>query len=404
MRVDTWEHLQTVLLDRREKLLSKRGPGLRVLTQTVASPTLADQLRRFLEQFPAAKWHSYEPLTRDAVWAGAKLAYGEELVPLHHLEHADVIVSLDADFLARGPGRLNYARGFSSRREVGDAAPSNSMNRLYVIEPTLSLTGASADHRLAVAARDVAQIAQAIAAELKVGELEAHKLPDGLAKHAGWIAALARDLAGHRAKSLVIAGETQPPEVHALVHLINDALGNAGKTVEFIARVDAAPADQVGSLRELVRDMNAGSVETLIILGGNPVYDVPADLEFAKALTSEKVKLRIHLGLYHDETAQLCHWHVPEAHCLETWSDIQAFDGTISIQQPLIAPLYKGKSAHELLAVFLGEPDQSGLEIIRDHWRRRKLPGDFEIGLANGARGRADRRHREQAKGGLTQG
>ena len=381
-RVDTWEHLQTVLLGGREKLLSKKGAGLRILTQAVASPALADQLRRLTEQFPAAKWHSYEPLTRDAVRAGCKLAFGEELAPVHHLERADVIVSLDCDFLTRGPGRLNDARGFAARREVGDTAPGTTMNRLYVVEPTLTLTGAAADHRLAVSSRDVALFAQAIAAELKVGERNStgeHKLPERVAHLARWITALARDLAAHRGTSLVVAGETQPAEVHALAQLVNHALGNVGKTVEFIARVDAGPADQIGSLRELVRDMNAGAVETLVILGGNPVYDAPADLDFARVLASDKVKLRIHLGLYHDETAQLCHWHVPEAHCLESWSDLQAFDGTVSIQQPLIAPLYKGRSAHELLAVLLGEPDRSGLEIIRDYWRRRNLPGDFEL-------------------------
>jgi MoCo/4Fe-4S cofactor protein with predicted Tat translocation signal len=380
-RVNTWEHLQSLILDRRAKLLSKKGAGLRILTQTVASPTLADQLRRLGEQFPAAKWHSYEPLTRDAVWAGCRLAFGEELVPVYHLERADVIVSLDADFLARGPGRLQDARGFAARREVADAGSGTTMNRLYVVEPTLTLTGAAADHRLAVASRDVGQFAQAIAAELKVGDPSAageHKLPGHIADHAGWIGALARDLAAHRGKSLVVAGETQPPEVHALAHLINHALGNVGPTVNFIARVDAGPADQIGSLRELVKDANAGLVETLVILGGNPVYDAPADLGFSKLLDSDKIKLRIHLGLYEDETAQLCHWHVPEAHCLETWSDLQAFDGSVSIQQPLIAPLYKGKSAHELVAVLLGEPERSGLEIIRDYWQRRNLPGDFE--------------------------
>jgi MoCo/4Fe-4S cofactor protein with predicted Tat translocation signal len=380
-RVDTWEHLQTLLLDSREKLLKTKGTGLRILTQTVASPTMADQLRRLGEQFPAAKWHSYEPLTRDAVWAGCRLAFREELAPVYHFERADVIVSLDSDFLARGPGRLSAARGFAARREVADAAPDTVMNRLYVVEPTMTLTGAAADHRLAVASRDVALFAQATATELKVGDPAAaaeEKLPGRIAAHAGWIAALARDLASHRGKSLIVAGETQPAEVHALAHLINHALGNVGKTVEFIARVGAGPADQIGSLRELVRDANAGLVETLLILGGNPAYDAPADLGFAGMLDSGKIKLRIHLGLYEDETAQFCQWHVPEAHCLESWSDLQAYDGTVSIQQPLIAPLYKGKSAHELLAVLLGEPDLSSLEIIRNYWRGRRLPGDFE--------------------------
>ena len=199
-----------------------------------------------------------------------------------------------------------------------------------------------------------------------------------LAGRAGWIKALAGDLLKAKGKSLVIAGDTQPPEIHALVHLINHNLGNIGKTVEFLARVDAGPVDQVGSLRELVRDMNTGAVDTLIILGGNPAYDAPVDLEFANVLAGNRTNLKIHLGLYDDETAQFCHWHIPEAHALETWSDLRAFDGTATVQQPLIAPLYKGKSAHELLAILLGEPDLSGLEIVRAYWRRQNLAGDFE--------------------------
>ena len=155
VRVDTWEHLQTLLLDSREKLQKTRGSGLRILTQSVTSPTLADQLRRLGEQFPAAKWHAYEPLARDAVSAGCRLAFGEDVVPVNHLDRALVIVSLDSDFLARGPGRLGDARGFATRRKVGDAGPATTMNRLYVVEPTMTLTGAAADHRLAVASGDV---------------------------------------------------------------------------------------------------------------------------------------------------------------------------------------------------------------------------------------------------------
>ena len=183
---------------------------------------------------------------------------------------------------------------------------------------------------------------------------------------------VARDLNANRGKSLVIAGETQPAEVHALAHLINHSLGNIGKTVEFFPRADAGPADQIGSLRELARDIEAGAVETLIILGGNPAYDAPADLDFARVLASEKTKLRIHLGLYDDETARLCHWHIPQAHCLETWSDLRAFDGTATIQQPLIAPLYKGRSPHELLALLLGQPDLSS---SGDRSRLLETPG-----------------------------
>ena len=204
-------------------------------------------------------------------------------------------------------------------------------------------------------------------------------IPEYLAAHAPWIKALARDLTANRGKSLVIAGESQPAEVHTVAHLINHSLGNIGKTVEFFPRADAGPSDQLGSLKELVRDIASGAVETLIILGGNPAFDAPADLDFARTLASDKTKLRIHLGLYDDETARLCHWHIPQAHFLESWSDLKAYDGTATIQQPLIAPLYKGRSAHELLALLLGQPDLTPLEIVRDYWKRQGLPGDFEI-------------------------
>jgi molybdopterin-containing oxidoreductase family iron-sulfur binding subunit len=376
--VDTWEHFQNLVLGVRDRLRAQQGAGLRILTQTVASPTLAYQMHRLLEHFPAARWHSYEPATRDAVRAGCRAAFGEDLEPVHHLDRADLIVSLDADFLAWGPAKLRNTRGFASRRGAGGDPAAAAMNRLYVVESTPTLTGAAADHRLPLAARDVVYFARALATVLKIGE----PVPSAelrLNAHERWIAALARDLDGHRGKSLIIAGQTQPAEVHALAHRINHALGNTGKTVEFIARADAGPADQTGSLRELVRDADAGAVDTLLVLGGNPAYDAPADLNLERVLASDKIKLRIHLGPYDDETARLCHWHIPEAHCLETWSDLRAFDGTATIQQPLIAPLYQGKSAHEILALLLGEPDRSALEIVRDFWKRQGLPGEFEV-------------------------
>jgi Fe-S-cluster-containing dehydrogenase component len=375
-RADTWEHFQSFALDLRQSHKAKKGAGLRILTQTVASPTLADQIKRVLELFPEAKWHSYEPVTRDAMRAGCRHAFGEDLEPVYHLEKADVILSLDADFLAWGPGRLKDARAFAARREPAGAGAAATMNRLYVIEPTLTLTGAAADHRLADSAEAIAQYATRISAlERALGDR-----PEKDRVHP-WVTfpdAVVRDLLAHRGRCLVIAGDSQPPHVHTLAHLTNHALGNVGQTVEFFPRADAGPVDQLASLTELVRDISAGIVDTLIIVGGNPVYDAPADLDFARLLSSDQIKQKIHLGLYDDETAQHCHWHISQAHCLETWSDLRAVDGTATIVQPLIAPLYKGRSAHELFAVLLGQPELSGLEIVRDYWRRQNLPGDFE--------------------------
>jgi hypothetical protein len=343
-RIETWEHFQSLALDIREALRSKKGAGLRILTQTVASPTLADQLHKLFEQFPEAKWHAYEPVSRDSIRAGTQQAFGDDLEPVHHLEKADVIVSLEADFLAWGPGRLKDARAFAARRDAGPGGSGASMNRLYVVESTPSLTGAAADHRLAISARDVGELARALAGAIKPAGSSGPAdvaVPALLSAHSGWIKALVRDLTTNRGKSLVIAGDTQPSFVHALAHFMNDSLGNIGKTVEFFPRADSGPADQHGSLRELAADIEAGTVETLIILGGNPAFDAPGDLDFDRILRSQKTRLRIHMGLYDNETARLCHWHIPQAHFLEAWGDLRAFDGTVTIQQPLIAPLYK---------------------------------------------------------------
>jgi molybdopterin-containing oxidoreductase family iron-sulfur binding subunit len=392
-RIETWERFQNVLLTLREEKQKSKGAGLRILTRTITSPSLAEQLKRLLAQFPEAKWHVHEPVTRDAIHAGCRQAFGEELEPVYHLDKADVIVALDADFLAWGPGRLKDARAFAARRETeqdarkfisggaaADVPAGAGMNRLYAIECTPTITGASADHRLPVPARDIAAIAQSIASAIGIGGLSEPgtiSQGDGIGQHRGWLDALARDLKAAGTKGLVIAGDSQPAEVHALAHRTNHALGSVGKTVEFVPRVDRGLASEPGSLKELIAAVDASTVDSLIILGGNPAFDAPADVPFAKSLTGGKVKLRIHLGLYNDETAQVCHWHVPEAHWLEAWGDVRAFDGTATIQQPLIAPLYGGKSALELLAVLLGEPGQSGLEIVRETWRP-SLQGDFE--------------------------
>ena len=217
-----------------------------------------------------------------SAWARG-MAFGEDLEPVHHLEKADVILSLEADFLAWGPGRLKDARAFAGRRDVERSATVPSMNRLYVVECTPSITGAAADHRLAISSRDVGKLARALAAAIKTGDSAGPAdaaIPAGISAHASWIKALVRDLTANRGKSLVIAGDTQPAEVHALAHLINHSLGNIGKTVEFLPRADAGPADQPARWRAGPA-IEAGAVETLIIIEGNPAYDAPADLDFA---------------------------------------------------------------------------------------------------------------------------
>jgi MoCo/4Fe-4S cofactor protein with predicted Tat translocation signal len=339
-----------------------RGTGLRILTETVTSPTLAQQLHDLLANFPQAKWHQYEPLARDQARAGAVLAFDEPVHTQYHLDKADVIVALDADFLACGPGQVRYVRDFSRRRRVHD--PHDTMNRLYVVESTPSVTGAKADHRLPLRSSDVERFARALAARL--GVLPTAQHPADTPAIAQWIDALGKDLEQHRGTSVVIAGDAQPAVVHALAHAMNQALGNVGQTVTHTEPIDAQPVDHGQSLRELVTDMNAGAVVMLVILGGNPVFTAPADLGFADAL--QKVGLRIHVSPYDDETSVLCHWHIPEAHYLESWTDARAYDGTVTIIQPLIAPLYGGKTPHEVLAAFTDRPDRSSHDVVREHW------------------------------------
>jgi MoCo/4Fe-4S cofactor protein with predicted Tat translocation signal len=354
-----------------------KGAGLRILTETVTSPTLTRQIRALQQTFPGARWHQWEPGARDGARGGARLAFGTDVDVQYRFDDADVVLALDADFLASGPGVLRHTRAFTRRRRPADAAETRpadapAMNRLYVAEPTPSITGGMADHRLPVRNGDIEHVARAVARGV-AGEVD---VPAAVAAHARWIRAVIADLTRHRSRSLVLAGDQQPAIVHALAHAINDALGNVGRTVVYTEPVTVAPVEVAASLRELVDAMDAGRVELLLILGGNPALTAPADLRFSDRLA--KVGLKVHLGLYEDETSLLCHWHLPETHFLEAWSDVRADDGTVSIVQPLIAPLYDGKSAHELLAVCLGDPRRSGYDLVRAHWQEAARRSDFE--------------------------
>jgi len=355
-----------VLLERQRL---RRGAGLRLLTETVISPTLAHQIRSLLSGFPEARWHQYEPVSRDPVREGSRQAFGRYVNTVYQVEKADVIIALDADLLSSGPGCLRYARQFARRRRP-QPDPA-TMSRLYAVECTPSNTGAMADHRLPLRASEIETFTRTLALAVR-GVTEA----GGGLPYAAWLGALARDLLRHGGRSVAIPGDYQSPGVHLWAHVVNYALGNVGSTVIYTDPVEAEPVDQTASLRELVADMDAGRAEWLIILGGNPVYNTPADLAFGERLL--KVPMRMHLSLYQDETSALCQWHIPEAHYLEAWSDTRALDGTASIVQPLIAPLYNGKSAHEFLAAFTSQPERSGYDIVRDHWKTQRPGADFE--------------------------
>jgi len=360
--ISTWDIFLGEMVGEMQKHRANRGAGLRVLTEAVTSPTLAAQFAALKTAFPESRWHSYEPVNRDNVHAGAQLAFGADVQPLYHFERAEVILSLDADFLLEEPNRVRYARDFISGRRVREG--KTEMNRLYAVESTPTITGAMADHRLPMRASDIEGFARALAQQLGVTGVTGSTPAD-----AKWLTALAKDLTSHGGASLVVAGMEQPPIVHAIAHAINEKLGGAGKTVVYTGRVQASAADQAASLRNLVADMNAGRVETLIILGANPVYNTPSDIKFAAALN--RVPLRIHQGMYEDETSVQCQWHIPEAHYLEAWSDARAYDGTVSVVQPLIQPLYDSHSSHEMMAVLLGQSDSPGYDVVRSYWQER---------------------------------
>jgi MoCo/4Fe-4S cofactor protein with predicted Tat translocation signal len=349
-----------------------RGAGIRILTETVTSPTLAAEIEALKRELPELRWHVWEPAGRETSRGGARRAFGEPVDARYKLDKADVILSLDADFIGSGPAVLADIRAFSARRKP--TGPTTApLNRLYAIETTPSLTGAKADHRLPLRPSEVVAFARALAAALEL-PVEAEK-PSR--ERAAWIAAVAKDLRKNAGACVVMAGESQPEIVHVLAHAMNEALDNVGRTVFYTDPVETAPAAG-GSLVELVADMNAGHVSVLLVLGGNPVYTAPADLDLRQALG--RVPTRVHLGLYEDETAEECHWHVPAAHDFETWGDARAFDGTVTIQQALIEPLYGGKSPLEVLATLSGRPQRTAHEIVREHWKARWTGGDFEQG------------------------
>ncbi len=356
--ISTWSEFLAVL-----QPVLKNASTLRILTQTMTSPTLGAQMQQLLAQYPGMGWHQWEPVNGDNVREGLRLAFGAYVNAVYHFDKAKVIVSLDSDFTDSGPGHLRYARDFASRRRVRQGVASG-INRLYAIESSPSSSGAVADHRFPVRPSEVESWARAIFDGIS-----------GAPPTAAAIAAIVRDLQSNRGSSIVIAGEDQPAAVHAVAMAINQALGNIGTTITSTDPPEVLPTNQLESLRQLVRDMNSGAVKALIILGGNPVFDAPADFDFASAF--KKVPFRAHLSLYYDETSMLSHWHIPETHYLESWSDVRAYDGTVSIVQPLIAPLYNGRSPHEVLGAVIGGLDASPYDVVRGYWAS-KVGATFE--------------------------
>jgi len=375
--IQTWSQFLDAAQALAATFRSTRGEGLRILTGIINSPILAADLQTILTLYPSAKWHQWEPAVGDGTREGAKLAFGSYVNTVYRPENADVILSLDSDFLASGPGNVRYMRDFYKRRKLN--GPGDAMNRLYVVEPTPSVTGSSADHRLPLRSADVEQFARALAAKLGLGG--SGKLAPDADK---WLDAVVKDLKKYPRRTLVLAGEQQSAEVHALVHAVNNALGNVGITLYYTEPAEAHPVNHLDSLRELCADIDHGKVSALLILGVNPVYTAPHDFDFAAKLRfdekrkGKRIETVIYVSPHFDETAQYCDWHVAESHYLEAWGDARAFDGTVSVVQPLIAPLYRTHSLHDVLAAFTDKPGLSAYDAVRDRLKAANPSGDFE--------------------------
>ena len=346
---------------------TKDGTGLYFLSATITSPTLARQWKAVQAVYPKATLVQYDPAI-----AGTALASGK--TAQYNLADADLIVSLDADFLsgASYPGFHKLVGDYAARRK-----DPSKLNRLYAIESSPTTTGLKAEHRLGLRASEIPAFAAALASAVGVSGVAApaYAWTDEQTK---FLTALAKDLKASGGKSAVIPGLYQDASVAALAAAINSALGNTGKTV--IAAGESSvplPSDQLAGFKALVADLNAGKVDWLVILNGNPIYDAPADLDFADAFN--KATIIAHLGSHVNETGLISHWHIPTAHYLESWSDARSYDGTVSIVQPLIDPLYGGRSAHDVLQTLLDEPELSAYEAVRTT-TKPLIKGDFETG------------------------
>jgi Fe-S-cluster-containing dehydrogenase component len=358
--------------------------GLWFLLYPQSSPLLVELIARVRQRHPSAQVATDTPLDRRAVYRGASMAFGGPLEAQYRFDRADVVVALDADFLAAMPNSVRWSRDFARRRRLSGAG--GDPGRLHVAEPQPTPTGSLADHRLALHAGDMTALAAGLLAELARGG----RAPDGLppelvarlarlrppAPAADWLRATVRDLARNPARGIVLAGERQPAETHALLHLVNHALGNLGETITF---TEPALTEPLGpGLADLARAAAAGEVQTLVIAEANPLYSAPADLGLERALA--RIPLTIHASLHEDETSRACTWFLPLAHPLESWGDARAYDGTLSFIQPLIRPLFGGTPLPELLAMFAGDPDASGHALLRDRDRRARGAGrDLEL-------------------------
>ncbi|MCF7803671.1 MAG: TAT-variant-translocated molybdopterin oxidoreductase [Candidatus Marinimicrobia bacterium] len=368
--VTFWRELYT-------QYLSNDGEGLAVISGAFSSPTMRRLQREFMRHFPEAEWVVYEPVSDENMYKGVRLATGDYHQPVYDYSQANVVLTLDADFVMLENENIINAKKFADARRV--TSEDDSMNRLYAVESSYTLTGGMADHRMRVQSRQIGVFALALANALRKEGVDVPAIRGGQAGSYDfdikWITELAKDLARNRGESLIVAGRNQPPAVHALVYALNDALGNIGSAVAY-RPIDEETLPSFEGFQSLVSRMNAGEVETLCMLESNPVYNAPGDIDFTDALG--KVANSIHLSSHYDETSQGSDWHIPSAHFLESWGDAESADGTFSIIQPLIAPLYNGKSIFEIANLLATGEDVDGYRITRETWADILGSANFE--------------------------
>ncbi|EIM28066.1 Fe-S-cluster-containing hydrogenase subunit [Microvirga lotononidis] len=359
----TWEDLTNFIRPVRNELVVGEGRGLHILMPPTSSPTLLRLMAQARQLFPLAQWHVFSPVDDEGRRSAATATFGKHLDLVYDLTQADVVVTVGGDLFAEEAGHLRYAAEYQARRRMQDRA----LPRLTAVETRPSLVGARADERIALRPRDIEAFVQALASALGAGPAPADPPHPSVLK-------LADDLRRAGPRGLVVAGREQPARIHGLVHAINANIGVFGTTVRAIEPVRAVAGD-ARTLADLATAIEADEVSRLLILGGNPVYTAPADIDLAALI--RRVPLSLHLGQHRDETAMVCHWHVPEAHPLESWGDLRAFDGTVGLRQPATVPLKPGLSPEEFLGLMAGQ-NLDGQALVQATWREAWGDGGFE--------------------------
>jgi len=362
-RNSRWGAYRAAWKKQAESFAETDGEGLAVLTESFSSPTMMRLANTFRKKYPRAHLVAYDSVSDENIYKGTEAVTGFAARPDYSFDRAGVVLALDADFLQMESNNIQYARDFTSRRKL--QTEQDDMNRLYVVEGVYTITGGMADHRLRVPGSHIGLFTAALAAELAAAGLDLIAPAVTGNFDQTWIKALAADLMGNRGSSLVVAGRRQPAAVQALVALINDALDNTGKTVRYTSNPDRM-ISSLSDFSSLTKAMHAGDIQSLIMLGGNPVYQAPADLDFAGAL--ERVPFSVHLSLHVDETSSRTSWHLPRAHFLESWGGVSGYDGA-GIIQPLIAPLFDGKNCVDVLSDLVSDEETWAYAAVRETWK-----------------------------------